>query len=102
MVTLGIGAFLLVLNIYFLTGASMYRNFLNEKYQEITGSGVCLNARTTLCMIGTCNRLRVFEQAQQMAIAFTVLDILFSIAFGLLAVLVNKKMKQSAKMELIV
>jgi hypothetical protein len=37
-----------------------------------------------------------------MAIAFTVLDIVFSIAFGLVAVLVNKKIKQSAKMELIV
>jgi hypothetical protein len=60
MVALGIGALLVVLNIYFLTGASMYRNFLNEKYEEIAGSGVCLNAKTTLCMIGTCNRLRVF------------------------------------------
>jgi hypothetical protein len=37
-----------------------------------------------------------------MAIAFTVLDIVFSIAFGLVAMLVNKKIKQSAKMELIV
>lgn len=37
-----------------------------------------------------------------MAIAFTVINIFFSIAFGLLGLLVNKKKKESAKMELIV
>ncbi len=37
-----------------------------------------------------------------MAIAFTVLNILFSIVFGFVSVLVNKKKKESAKMELIV
>ncbi len=61
LVTLGVSAFLLVLNLYFLIGASMYRNFLNDKYEEILSSGVCDNAKTTLCVVGTCNRLKVFE-----------------------------------------
>ena len=96
--TLGVSAFLVVMNLYFLLGASMYRNFVNDKYEEMMGSGICYNGKTTLCVVGTCNRLRVFEQVKKMAIAFTVLNIVFSIVFGLVSVLVNKKKKETAKM----
>ena len=80
----------------------MYRNYMNEKYHEIMNSGICESGKTTLCMIGTCVRMRVFEQAKSMAIAFTVINIVFSIVYGLVSVLVNKNKKESAKMELIV
>jgi len=41
MVTIGLNALLVFLNIYFLTGASAYRDYMNDKYHDMINNGYC-------------------------------------------------------------
>ena len=95
MTTLGVSGLLIFFNIYFLTGASLYRDYMNQQYEELRASEICKGGRTTLCTVGTCYRTFVYEEAKRMAIAFTVLNIIFSIIFAVSTVIVNKKRKSS-------
>ena len=58
----GINGILVFLNIYFLTGAGFYRNFMTQQYHDLVNNqGLCSNNSTTLCNVGTCVRLEVFH-----------------------------------------
>jgi len=94
---------LILLNLYFLLGASQYRSYMNNQYENIVKrNGICDSSNMTLCMVGTCNRLQIFREAKDMAISFTVIDSLFSSAVIGLSILCNKKRKDADKLELIV
>lgn len=95
MTTVGVSIFLILLNIYFLAGASAYRGFMGQKYDENTASGVCSSNKSTLCVIGTCTRMQVFHSARGMAIAFSVINNVFSVVFILASIMANKKRKDS-------
>lgn len=75
---------------------------MNQQYEELKTSEICKGSRATLCTVGTCYRTFVYEEAKRMAIAFVVLNIIFSIGFAISSIIVNKKRKSSEKMELIV
>jgi hypothetical protein len=67
---------------------------MDQIYENINNQTDLCSGDSSICMIGTCVRVLSFQSAKAMAIAFTVINCVFSAGFSILAIIGNRKRKR--------
>ena len=86
-------ALLLLLNLYYLTGAGVYRDYLNHLYSNITRSdSYC---QESMCNRATCARINSYHDSRRTAIAFCVIGLLCAVVIAVSGFVVNLRRRKT-------
>jgi hypothetical protein len=90
---MAVTAIALLSNVYYMTGSSIYRNYLNQIANTINNTaGFC---EGSLCNKVTCARIKSFKDSERMTLAYSIIELLCSLFIVVAGFLINIKRRKT-------
>lgn len=92
-------ALALLCNVYYMTGGTVYRGYLNQIATTIVSTpGYC---EESLCNKVTCARINSFKASEKMTLAYSIIDLICSLLIVVGGFLINMQRRKTNEIELI-